>query len=536
MDKSKAQAAPQFDRWSFVWLGLAAGLLLFSSGRWIIPVAAWLSPVFLIRFLRTQKLWRGFGLGVLAYIVTCLFASQGYQPLYASQDHLLNYLLFVTTISIIAFLPYMADRVLTPRLPNFAATLIFPLALTSLEYLSSLVGPYGTWGSLAYSQYGNLPLLQLVSVTGLWGLSFLVAWLGPVINWAWEHHFEWLHIRFGLGLYGGVLALVMLIGGASVVLFPPQSETVRVAGLSSSQTISSKWDTLKAEGIWQRLGAGESLSGPDIEKMRTVAKLSQDDLLVRSEREARAGAKIIFWSEGNAWVLEQDEAQFIEQGRALARQYNLYLGMSMGVLRPGQKLYWENKVVLVEPSGQVAWQYEKTHLVLGSNEPATTVPGQGLVPTLSTPYGRIATVICFDEEFPTLLRQASQAGTDLLFVPSNDWPEIAATRMQMSVFHAIEQGFSIIRVTSHGLSVAADYQGRVLALSDYYSGAEPVMVAAVPVKGTATIYSGVGDAFGWISLVSLVSLTGWMNFRIFKIRRARAGWASFHLGLGRSDQ
>ena len=42
------------DRWAYLWLFVGAGLLLFSNGRWFIPLATWLAPIFLIRFARTQ--------------------------------------------------------------------------------------------------------------------------------------------------------------------------------------------------------------------------------------------------------------------------------------------------------------------------------------------------------------------------------------------------------------------------------------------------------------------------------------------------
>ena len=40
--------------------------------------------------------------------------------------------------------------------------------------------------SLAYTQYGNLPLLQVISLTGAYGVSFLIAWFASVGNRAWE--------------------------------------------------------------------------------------------------------------------------------------------------------------------------------------------------------------------------------------------------------------------------------------------------------------------------------------------------------------
>ena len=62
----------------------------------------------------------------------------------------------------------------TRRLGPVAGALAFPAAWTSYEFLLSLVSPHGTALSLGYSQIQWLTLMQIVSVTGLWGVVFLV--------------------------------------------------------------------------------------------------------------------------------------------------------------------------------------------------------------------------------------------------------------------------------------------------------------------------------------------------------------------------
>ena len=109
------------------------------------------------------------------------------------------------------WLPYLADRLLVNRLRGFAATLVFPLLQVSLEYIITTVSPLGSWGSLAYTQHSFLPFLQLLSITGMWGLSFLIAWLAPVVNWAWEQDFALQRVRTGVLTYGGILALVLVL-------------------------------------------------------------------------------------------------------------------------------------------------------------------------------------------------------------------------------------------------------------------------------------------------------------------------------------
>src|SRR3712207_8758251 len=53
-----------------------------------------------------------------------------------------------------------------------ARIMVFPAAVTTAELVATVGNPFGTAGSTAYSQYAGLPLLQLVSVTGIWGLTF----------------------------------------------------------------------------------------------------------------------------------------------------------------------------------------------------------------------------------------------------------------------------------------------------------------------------------------------------------------------------
>lgn len=90
--------------------------------------------------------------------------------------------ILVVTVSLVGVLPFLADRLIAPRLKGFVSTLVLPLAFVTLEYVKLLTSSYGSWGSLAYTQYGNLPLLQILSVTGLWGITFLIAWFASVVN------------------------------------------------------------------------------------------------------------------------------------------------------------------------------------------------------------------------------------------------------------------------------------------------------------------------------------------------------------------
>src|SRR6266700_2943641 len=285
------------DRLAYLWLALAAAL-------------------FLLRFVRTQRPLPGFLLAWLVRSAVFAIILQG-AILYSG----IGYYALVLLFSLVSILPYLADRLITPRLGGFVATLVFPMAFTTVEYLSAF-GPTGTFTSIANTQYGDLPLLQVVSVTGIWGITFLITWFAAVGNWAWERGFAWPNVRGGGLLYAAVLALVLRGGGARLALFPPQATPVRVAGLSPSQAAVAAFNKQLPPEIGALLASGQATQA-DRALARSAFTTVDDDLLARSQQEARAGAKIVVWPEvspAGAFILQEDEPALIQRASALAKQ------------------------------------------------------------------------------------------------------------------------------------------------------------------------------------------------------------------------
>jgi apolipoprotein N-acyltransferase len=450
---------------------------------------------------------------LVASTLVLAFVWQGVIPLPGA-----FYYLVVLGMGVILILPYLIDRMLAPRLGGLLGTLVFPLAMTTVWYLNALVNPYATWGNPAYTQYGNLPLLQLLSVTGLWGIILLMSWLASVVNWAWERGFAWPRVRGGVALYASLLALVLLFGGARLALFPPQASTVRVAGISPSQALLAAYDKQLPIQVWHALIWGTATPA-ERERARAAFAPITNELFAQSLQEARAGARIIVWPEGRVRVLQEDEATLLARASTFARTTGTYLDLGVGVLlsHPVQSRFALSESILIDPQGLVAWRYEKAHPVPGVDP---IPPGDGRVPTIQTPYGRLTSVICFDMDFPGTIRQAGQAGADIMLVPGDDWPEIDPMHTQMATFRAIENGFSEVRQGMEGLAMTVDYEGHVLSASDYYTIGQQVMVAYVPIHGVHTIYATIGDLFAWLSLAGLVVLIG-----VALARRPKAGEA-----------
>ncbi len=479
----------------------AAGLLPFANGGHSILVAAFFAPLLLLRFTRRQRPVLGLLTILVAQSIAFAIQFRGMIPV-PGAIHTVIVLIYASALTV----PYVADRLIAPRLRGWSATLVFPCAWASTDYLLSL-SPYGSWGTAAYSLHGNLPLLQMLAVTGLWGLTFLIGWVAAAANRVWELGPRSPRALRAAGVTAAVVTLVALLGGARLVLFPPDAPTVRIASLSRIDM------TLHPDPkVVGRFFRQQPLTPEEVATIRSRAATIANDLLERSEREAGAGARIVFWGEANAPVLAEDESDLIRRGREVAKRSEIYLGMALAGWHRDARLPLANKLVVIGPDGGVAWEYYKAHPVPGG-EAAMSITTDGKLRALDTPFGRLTSVICFDADFPQLLAQAGDLQADIVLDPSNDWKAIDPWHTQMAGFRAIEQGVNLVRQTSLGLSAAFDYQGHVLASMDHYSATERTLVSQVPTRGVRTPYARFGDWFAWASLAGVVVLAAWGRFR-----------------------
>jgi len=468
---------------AFYWLALGGVLQLFGFGRWMTPIAPWLAPVFLLHFAHHVPPLAGFLLIWLALALAFGISLRGVVPIPG-----LAYLALPIMWGLQAALPFLADKLLAPAIPGFGATLVFPLTWTAIDFLNARFNPYGSWGATGYTQHGVLPLMQLASVTGVWGIGFVVAWFAAVLSWAWELQFSADAMR-GLLIYGVVLGAIVLAGAERVAL-APRHKTVRVAGIGWPKGILEP-------GIFMR-ALNPELTASEREELNRDFVRIQASFLVRSECEARAGAKIIVWPEASLIIYEEDEHAFIERARAIAREQAVHILMGIATLRPGQRYSLRNHALLIDPAGKQVYDYTKITAVPGF-EKKYSLPGDKPMPFAETEYGRITTPISFDMDFDGIVRQTGRGKADVMLVPASDWEAIMPLHQQMAEFRAIENGTALFRITRWGASGAIDPYGRQLAYMDDFAAQDNVMVAQLPINaGVRTLFASIGNTFGWL--------------------------------------
>ncbi|MGD8989733.1 MAG: nitrilase-related carbon-nitrogen hydrolase, partial [Syntrophobacterales bacterium] len=164
-----------------------------------------------------------------------------------------------------------------------------------------------------------------------------------------------------------------------------------------------------------------------------------------------------------------------------------------------------NKTIFIAPDGALLSEYLKQGLVPG--EIAYFVRGEGSAPVLETPYGNIAVLICSDAFFPDLVRrQVGRNGADILLIPAWDFEGVKYFWPYGTAFRAIENGLAMFRPARESVSIAVDYQGRPVVLSDYFLTDQSIVYADLSTEGRETLYSLLGDWFAWLSIAGLVLL------------------------------
>ena len=163
-------------RLTWLWLLVGFGLLPFTIVQTMIPLAAWLAPIFLLRFARTaRRASVALSLIFLAQAIGNLIALRGGGDV-GNIMAVFGLILFSPFRGVVSTLPYAADRLLGSRLDEKTRTLMFPLAYVTVDWLMTLLPAVNSTASFVYSQYDSLALMQIVSITGMWGITFLIGW------------------------------------------------------------------------------------------------------------------------------------------------------------------------------------------------------------------------------------------------------------------------------------------------------------------------------------------------------------------------
>ena len=384
------------------------------------------------------------------------------------------------------------------------ALLLAPSIWVTTELGRQYVWDGFPWALLGYSQVTVLPVVQIASVVGVYGVSALLVLVATSAAYllvdrsaaSWRAAAATVALVAAIAVWGEVRirSSALLTAGTPV----------RVAALQGNIAQDEKWNPANRGAITERY--------------------------LRMTRQALAqGATFIMWPESATPVpFEQD----IIGGSAIRRlavesKATLLIGSDqvepIRAAAPGEKAEarYYNAAFLVKPDGAVGAIYRKMHLVpFGEYVPLQSVlffagPIIGAVANFSSftpgtlpvllPVGShvASTAICYEVIYPNLIRGFVRDGSELLTTITNDaWYGTSSAAYQhwdQASMRAIEEGRYLARAANTGISGFVDPYGRVLARTPLFE--QQVVVQDVRFIKTRTIYSRIGDLVAWLSLV-----------------------------------
>jgi apolipoprotein N-acyltransferase len=469
--------------------------LVLSNGRWQLAVAALAAPFFARLFLMSQPAVKG--LLIMLPLQLGAYLIMWWEVIPAPG---VLYYIIAASYGLCYFLPFVVDRIASPRLPGFASTLVLPLSWFLVEILIQLLTPYGSWSSVGYTQMDHAFLTPLAAWVGVAGVAFVTVWAASVASWI---------VIAKTPMRSRILTFVFWTGSIVVSVFlaktPPAIDLPNASNVPVAAITPSNETTLRVHQAVQVARESGEFSPEILARLDGITSELNDGLMMRSRDASRKGARLIVWSETAGRILGSQEDRLIARGQELAREEGIYLFMGLGVLHPGKQPPLENKVIAITPSGEIAWQYRKARPIVGSEAPFLP-PGHNDLATLDTPFGRVGLVICHDLDFADFVAQAGRKEVELMIVPSADWPVIADIHADMGIMRAVENGFSLLRPAHDGLSVIASPQGHVI-VSEYDAELEDrVFAGQVPIARTDTIYPHVRPYLPFGASVLLVGL------------------------------
>lgn len=366
---------------------------------------------------------------------------------------------------------------------------------TVLEFARGVwpLGGFG-WGQLGSTQTGNAPLLRLASVTGVWGISFVVLTVAGLLL---------LAIEWGRGAPVRALALV---GACAVFVLAPGLLPLPGATGPAIDVAAIQVDVRDARDL---SGGAEDIAVAQM-NIDLHAGLADDppDLAVWGEGSLDPGAS-------------SDPATMLAVRKAIAE---VGVPTLIGAVLNDPDGSQHTSVLLLDGRGDVVDRYEKVKLVpfgeyvpfrdrlewIGAidqiavdrvpGEEAHTVAVQG-IPGFGTP-------ICYENSFPQIEREMVRRGATFFVLTTNNasYGMTAASRQHllMSRLRAVETGRWVVHAAVSGISGVVAPDGEVIARSELFVPA--ITRAEIRASNARTLYVRIGDWVVWVSVVGVLVL------------------------------
>ena len=487
--------------------------IVFING---LPFLAWFAYIPVLIIIRKNNLLAcaGFGAiyGIIAYALFNYWLGK-FHPLAG----IIVYSIYLVFLSITFVFLKLACILFPGR--GYLVQWVVWLAYEYLRTKGFLGYSYGISG---YSQWRMIPLIQIASITGVWGVSALVTfpsfWLAEAIN-----NLKWPDLKtsflsfffkekISAFLWFAALVAALIFGFINIKNFSSYPN----APIALIQHNTDPWEATRSPSIWQITQGYRN----DLEKLMRLS----DEALSSNPKPAlvawpeTAFIPRIYWhttyrDDQDSWLIVKELLEYLS-----SKDVPFIIGNDDGRKdssrnpNADEKFRIDYNAALFFEKGQNTAAYRKLHLVPFTEHfpyekqfpfiykwlkntdthfwekggEQTVFKVQGF--TFSAP-------ICFEDSFGYLSRNFVRRGADVLVNLTNDaWSKSLPAQYQhlsMAVFRAVENYRPLVRSTSTGQTCAIDPNGRVTAMAPPFT--EAFLNVTVPIVNKTAIYTLYGD-------------------------------------------
>jgi apolipoprotein N-acyltransferase len=380
---------------------------------------------------------------------------------------------------------------------------LVPVVWVATEYLRGIVLGGFPWIPLGNTMVTVLPIAQLASAFGVFGLSMFVAFVNV-----------------------GFAVAALVSGRARVIAAGSTLAAIAAISIWGGMRLSSQALT---SGAPIKIGLIQGNIAQTDKWNPARAGMILDRYLRLTQQAADNGAQFIMWPESSTpFYFEDDPSGTIV--RRLVRGLGRPLLLGSDEFEQADPVRHYNSAFMLDTGGATAAVYRKIHLVpfgeyvpfqrllffVGPLVDAVAAFSRGTRVTMLPVEGHmVSTAICYEVTYPALAREAVRQGSEMLTTITNDaWygeSSAAFQHFEMAAMRAIEQGRYLARAANTGISGIIDPYGRVLVRTNLFETV--AVVGEARFVQARTVYSRIGDVVAHLSIAVTIAALVLVHWR-----------------------
>jgi len=365
------------------------------------------------------------------------------------------------------------------------AVFFFPAAMVSIYLFRVLWLNNFLLFEIGFTQYDFLSLIQIVSVTGIWGICFLLNLLPNAIAiMVLYRHEKKIYLPI---LVTTVLLLIgTVVFGYYKISQPVAATKIRV-GIAAHAYKQPLAVTLPKQ----------------VEKDLANPYISLNAYLNNVVILAKQGAQYILQPEYSVFlpVNFAGKQKIMDTIKETAKKYRVTVLFAFGEFDNTTKEVKLNHLIIFSPQGNIIGDYHKQHLVPAPFHENGIKPGNRI---FTFPYqaSSLGVAICRDMLHIDPATKYGRNSTGMLFVPALDFsPAEAWLVARVAMMQAVANGFSLARAGAYGYLTLSDYIGRMITLKPTSQTDTVYLVGDVPLGAGNTFYARHGNWFAWLCVI-----------------------------------